>query len=156
MFIEDKRIPTTIINIMDKFFQYLTYVITFRIAFTVYESNKVVFFAISKRRWFCKLLPVFNFCIQSFLSEAFISSSWCSFEAEYTLSLKLDMKESKTIIPLYTDNYSLINKPTFLEGGSVSCFQCLISVFSPSISSGYHISGSSTVQSITEKGYSQA
>ena len=53
------------------------------------------------------------------LSEAFISSSWCSFEAEYTLSLKLDMKESKTIIPLYTDNYSLINKPTFLKPFSV-------------------------------------
>jgi hypothetical protein len=34
--------------ILFKFFQYLTYVITFRIAFTVYESNKVVFFVISK------------------------------------------------------------------------------------------------------------
>ena len=49
------------------------------------------------------------------LSEAFINSSWCSFEAEYTLSLKLDMKESKTIIPLYRDNHSWNNKPTFLE-----------------------------------------
>jgi hypothetical protein len=29
------------------------------------------------------------------------------------------MKESKTIIPLYTDNYSLINKPTFLKPFSV-------------------------------------
>jgi hypothetical protein len=29
------------------------------------------------------------------------------------------MKESKTIIPLYTDKYSLINKPTFLKPFSV-------------------------------------
>jgi hypothetical protein len=70
---------------------------------------------------------VFNFCIQSFyqLGEAFINSSWCSFEAEYTLSLKLNMKESKTIIPLYTDNYSLINKPTFLK--PFSAIDCTLS-----------------------------
>jgi hypothetical protein len=59
------------------------------------------------------------------LSEAFINSSWCSFEAEYTLSLKLNMKESKTIIPLYTDNYSLINKPTFLK--PFSAIDCTLS-----------------------------
>lgn len=59
------------------------------------------------------------------LSEAFINSSWCSFEAEYTLSLKLDMKESKTIIPLYTDKYSLINKPTFLK--PFSAIDCTLS-----------------------------
>jgi hypothetical protein len=87
------------------------------------------------------------------LSEAFIDSSWCNFEAEYTLSLKLDMKESKTIIPLYTDVYSFMLSHLELlslsmkvtkwyslslarEGGSVSCFRCLISVFSPSISWG--------------------
>jgi rRNA maturation endonuclease Nob1 len=49
------------------------------------------------------------------LSEAFIDSSWCNFEAEYTLSLKLDMKESKTIIPLYTDVYSLTNAAIKLD-----------------------------------------
>ena len=59
------------------------------------------------------------------LSEAFIKSSWCSFEAQYTLSLKLDMKESKTIIPLCADKYSLINKPTFLK--PFSAIDCTLS-----------------------------
>ena len=59
------------------------------------------------------------------LSEAFIKSSWCSIEAQYTLSLKLDMKESKTIIPLYTDKYSLINKATFLK--PFSAIDCTVS-----------------------------
>ena len=59
------------------------------------------------------------------LSEDFIKSSWCSIEAKYTLSLKLDMNESKTLIPLYTDKYSLINKPTFLK--PFSAIDCTLS-----------------------------
>lgn len=49
------------------------------------------------------------------LSEDFIKSRWCTYEAECTLCLKLDMKESKTIIPLLTDKYSVVNTPDFLK-----------------------------------------
>jgi hypothetical protein len=71
--------------------------------------------------WFCKLLPVFNFCIQSFyqLGVPYIGFFYSAVYYRKRLSLNLDMKESKTIIPLYTDNYSVINKSTFLKPFSV-------------------------------------
>jgi hypothetical protein len=108
----------------------LTYVITFRIAFTVYESNKVVFFAISKRipvKLDGASFPVLGDTI-SYLDVGITDGYLGKLKDAIARTGMRSMKVTKW--------YSL---PLAREGGSVSCFQCLISVFSPSISSGYHI-----------------